>query len=65
VDQAISFSRFLDLVDRGDVRAVDIDWPDIQVSTTRGETFRTIGPNDSTLVQRLHAKGVIVTARSP
>jgi len=59
----ISFSQFLDLVDRGNVRAVDIDGPEIQVSTVTGETFRTIAPNDPTLVQRLHDKRVAITAR--
>jgi hypothetical protein len=59
----IAFTRFPALVDRGNVRAVDIDWPEIWVSTTDGRTFWTLGPNDHTLVQRLQHKQVVVTMR--
>ena len=62
--QDISFSQFLDEVDRGSVRAVDINGPDIQISTIDGRSFRTVAPNDPTLVQRLRDKRVVITARS-
>ncbi len=64
IAQQIPFSQFLDLVDHGSVRAVDIDGSEIQVSTTQGETFWTVAPNDPGLVQRLHDKRIVITAHS-
>ena len=61
--QEISFSQFLDEIDRGSVRSVDIDGPLIQISTIDGRSLRTIAPNDPSLVQRLHDKRVVITAR--
>ena len=60
----IAFSQFLDEVDRGSVRSVDIDGQYIQISTIDGRSLRTVAPNDPTLVQRLHDKRVVITARS-
>jgi len=59
----IAFSEFLDMVDRGNVRAVEIDGPEIQISTIGGEALRTFAPNDPSLVQRLRDKHVVITAR--
>jgi cell division protease FtsH len=60
----IAFSEFLDMVDRGNVRAVEIEGPEIRVSTIGGETFRTFAPNDPNLVPRLRDKRVVITVRS-
>jgi hypothetical protein len=63
VSQEISFSQLLGEVDQGRVREVVIDGPEIRGSFTDGRSFKTYAPNDPTLAQRLHGKGVVVTAR--
>ncbi len=62
--QDIPFSRLLDEVDQGRVREVTIMGPEIQGVFNDGRAFHTYAPNDQTLVQRLHSKGVSITARS-
>jgi hypothetical protein len=60
--QLVSFSEFLNEVDRGRIRAVDIQGPEIRVDTVEGRSFTTFAPNDPSLVQRLYAKGIAITA---
>ena len=63
VSQEISFSQFLGEVDQGRVREVVIDGPEIRGTFADGRGFRSYAPNDPTLAQRLHGKGVVVTAQ--
>jgi cell division protease FtsH len=63
--QEISFSQMLSEVDAGRVRDVLIQGPEIYGTFTDGRRFQTYAPSDPTLVQRLHGKGVLITARPP
>jgi len=63
VSQDISFSQLLNDVDQGRVRDVVIQGPEIHGTYTDGRGFNTYAPNDPTLVQKLYAKGVTITAR--
>jgi len=62
----ISFSEFLSEVDKGNVRDVVIQGPEIHGTFTEqrgGRSFTTYSPNDPNLVQRLYGKGVTISAR--
>ena len=61
----VAFSELLDAVDRGNVRGVVIRGSEIQVYLTDGHSFTTYAPNDPDLVQRLHAKHIVITAAPP
>ena len=63
--QEISFSQLLSEVDAGRVRDVVIQGPEIYGTFTDGRGFQTYAPSDPMLVQRLHGKGVSITARPP
>jgi cell division protease FtsH len=63
--QDISFSQLLNDVEQGRVRDVLIQGAEIYGTFTDGRGFQTYAPSDPTLVQRLHGKGVSITARSP
>jgi cell division protease FtsH len=63
--QEISFSQLLSEVDAGRVRDVLIQGPEIYGTFTDGRGFQTYAPSDPMLVQRLHGKGVSITARPP
>ena len=62
----ISFSEFLGEVDKGNVRDVVIQGPEIHGTFTEsrgGRNFSTYAPNDPNLVQRLVDKHVPISAR--
>ena len=62
----ISFSELLGEVDKGNVRDVVIQGPEIHGTFTEargGRNFSTYAPNDPGLVQRLYNKGVSISAR--
>jgi cell division protease FtsH len=61
----ISFSQFLSELDRGHVRDVVIQGPEIQGTFTNGSSFQTYAPNDPTLVSRLDNGKVSITAKPP
>ena len=63
--QDISFSQLLNEVDQGRVRDVVIQGPEIHGTFADGRSFQTYAPSDPTLVQKLYAKGVSITARPP
>ncbi|MBR0736252.1 ATP-dependent zinc metalloprotease FtsH [Bradyrhizobium liaoningense] len=63
--QDIAFSQLLSEVDRGNVRDVVIQGPDIHGTFTNGSTFQTYAPNDPTLVKRLYDSKVQITAKPP
>ena len=60
--QDIAFSQLLSEVDRGNVRDVVIQGPEIHGTFTSGQTFQTYAPNDPTLVTRLYNGKVQITA---
>jgi cell division protease FtsH len=62
--QQISFSEFLTHVDQGRVRDVLIQGSEIQGTYSDGRSFQTYAPNESSLITRLHGKGVSIAARS-
>jgi hypothetical protein len=49
---------------QGHVRDVWIQGPEIYGTFADGRSFQTYAPNDPSLVQRLYAKGVSITARA-
>jgi cell division protease FtsH len=59
----ISYSRLLTEVDRGNVRDVTISGDIITGTLEDGVTFQTYAPQDINLVERLHEKGVNITAQ--
>jgi cell division protease FtsH len=60
--ESISFSQLLREVDRGQVHDVLIQGARISGTFRDGRGFDTYAPNDPTLVQRLYASGVSITA---
>ncbi|GAB4234983.1 MAG: ATP-dependent zinc metalloprotease FtsH [Methyloligellaceae bacterium] len=59
----ISFSQLLTEVDNGRISDVTIAGRQITGTFNDGRSFQTYAPDDPTLVQRLHQKGVKITAR--
>jgi len=59
----IAYSTFLDKIDEGTVRDVNISRDIITGTTTAGEKFRAYPLQDATLVQKLREKGVTITAK--
>ncbi len=60
--QKVPYSTFISDVEKGNVEKVSIVGNDIKGKLRNGSTFKTFAPNDSTLVQRLIDKSVIVSA---
>ncbi|OAF18944.1 MULTISPECIES: ATP-dependent zinc metalloprotease FtsH [Bradyrhizobium] len=63
--QDIAFSQLLTEVDKGNVRDVVIQGPEIHGTFTNGSSFQTYAPNDPTLVKRLYDSKVQITAKPP
>src|SRR6187402_3326594 len=63
--QDIAFSQLLSEVDRGNVRDVVIQGPDIHGTFTNGSSFQTYAPSDPTLVKRPYDSKVQITAKPP
>ncbi len=61
--KAMSFSEFVQILDKGQVKEVTIQGNDIKGVTTDGKTFTTYTPDDPRLVERLMAKNVSITAK--
>jgi cell division protease FtsH len=61
----IPFSQLLSEIDKGSVRDVVIQGPDIHGTFTNGSSFQTYAPNDPTLVKRLYDGKVSITAKPP
>lgn len=60
---AIPYSTFLDRVEEGQVRSVNVSPDTITGELTNSERFRTNTPNDPQLIQRLRERGVVINAR--
>src|SRR5579871_5068655 len=63
--QDISFSQLLNEVDAKHVRDVVIQGPEIHGTFANGSSFQTYAPNDPTLVSKLYAGQVQITAKPP
>jgi len=63
--QLVSYSQFLDSLDRGQIRSVVISGQDLSGSFTGGGRFRTTAANDPDLVRALRSKGVAITVLAP
>jgi cell division protease FtsH len=61
----VPYSRFLDDVDQGRVQSVTISGNEISGTLTDGTTFATYSPFDPRIVERLHERKVLISARSP
>ncbi len=59
----IPYSTFLDRVEEGQVRQVNVAPDTITGELTNSERFRTNTPNDPQLIQRLRERGVVINAR--
>ncbi|MFN8831300.1 MAG: ATP-dependent zinc metalloprotease FtsH [Labrys sp. (in: a-proteobacteria)] len=61
----ISYSQLLNEADKGNIVSVVISGNDVTGTYATGGTFQTYVPNDPSLMQRLAAKNVQITARPP
>jgi cell division protease FtsH len=61
----VPYSRFLDEVDAGRVQSVTISGNEIVGTLSDGTTFSTYAPADPRIVERLHERKVLISARSP
>ncbi len=61
----VSFSQLLTEVDKGNVRDVVIQGPEIHGTFNNGTSFQTYAPSDPTLVKRLYDAKVQITAKAP
>ncbi len=61
----IPYSQLLDDADLGRIQSVTILGPEINGVYKDGRLFSTYSPNDPSLVSKLQAKGVQITARPP
>jgi cell division protease FtsH len=61
----VPYSRFLDDVDQGRVQSVTISGNEISGTLTDGTPFSTYSPFDPRIVERLHERKVLISARSP
>ena len=60
---SLSYSQFVDMVDKGQVQTATLNGEQVTWKSTDGKSYSTVAPADSTLTQRLIAKGVEVTAK--
>ncbi len=60
---ALSFSEFLHVLDKGEVKDVTIQGNDIKGTLANGKPFSTYAPEDPRLVERLTEKNVVITAK--
>ena len=60
--RSVSYSEFIQRVDKGEVAAVTIDGERVVATDTTGNRFATVAPTDPKLTERLIDKGVEVRA---
>ncbi|WP_430463257.1 ATP-dependent zinc metalloprotease FtsH [Tabrizicola sp.] len=60
--RTVSYSEFIDRVEKGEVASATIDGERVVVTDTTGNRFATVAPNDPRLTERLIEKGVEVRA---
>ncbi|MCB2139436.1 MAG: ATP-dependent metallopeptidase FtsH/Yme1/Tma family protein, partial [Rhodobacteraceae bacterium] len=59
----ISYSQFMDRVDKGEVESVVLDGETVQIRTTDGKQLVTVRPAGESIADQLIAKNVDVTAK--
>jgi cell division protease FtsH len=59
----LSYSRFLQMVEQGDVSNVTIQGDKISFDTTQGQSFKTFAPKDLELIKILRTRGIEITAK--
>jgi cell division protease FtsH len=59
----LSYSEFLNMVERGDVSQVTIQGDKISGITNHGQSFRTFAPKDLELIKILRNKGIEISAK--
>ncbi len=59
----LSYSEFLNMVERGEVSQVTIQGDRISGIASRGHSFRTFAPKDLELIKILRNKGIEITAK--
>jgi cell division protease FtsH len=59
----VSYSEFLNMVERGEVSQVTIQGDKISGRANHGRSFRTFAPKDLELIKILRNKGIEITAR--
>ncbi len=61
--QTVSYSDFIDKVNAGDVKSVELDGEQVRVTATDGTHYVTIRPTGEQVTDKLLAKGVNVQAK--
>jgi cell division protease FtsH len=59
----LSYSRFLHMVEQGDVSNVTIQGDKISFGTTQGQSYKTFAPKDLELIKILRTRGIEITAK--
>ena len=59
----ISYSEFLNMVERGDVARVVIQGDKISFGSNQGQSFKTFAPKDLELIKILRTRGIEITAK--
>ncbi len=65
LDNEISYSDFLNRVEKGEVATVKIQGDDIHGTDTQGKSFRSVAPKDTDLIKRLRDKNVRIEVKPP
>ena len=63
--KTLSYSQFLDALERGEIAKVTLSGPDIRGVLTDHSAFKTYAPADPALIGLLRAKTVAITAVAP
>jgi cell division protease FtsH len=59
----LSYSQFLNMVEKGDVNHVTIQGDKILFATNQGQSFKTFAPKDLELIKILRTRGIEITAK--
>ena len=62
----IPYSQLLSRIDSGDIKSANIHTPEVEAEDRQGQSFKTIGPEDTQdLERRLEAHGAAITFQPP
>jgi len=59
----LSYSQFLNMVEKGDVNHVTIQGDKISFAANQGQSFKTFAPKDLELIKILRTRGIEITAK--
>ncbi|MDM8516652.1 ATP-dependent zinc metalloprotease FtsH [Desulfobacterales bacterium HSG16] len=65
IDSNISYTKFFEMVDSGNIAEVVIQDQELFVKNTQGTQFKIYAPRDNDLIQQLRAKRVEIKAKPP